>query len=46
MRLLYDSRELLGVTTTRLGVAGVLQMISESTLTISRACAGRLIRIR
>jgi hypothetical protein len=37
---------LTGVTTARPGVAGVLQMVSESTLAVSRARTGQLRRIR
>jgi hypothetical protein len=44
--LVYDPRGLSGVTTARPGVAGVLQMVSESTLTVSRARTGLLRRIR
>jgi hypothetical protein len=46
MGLVYDPRKLLGVTTVRPGVAGVLQMVLEPTLTISRACMGQLRKIR
>jgi hypothetical protein len=46
VRLVYDPRGLLGVTTARPGVAGVLQMVSEPTLTVSRARTGQLRRIR
>jgi hypothetical protein len=35
--LVYDPRELSGVTTAKPGVVGVLQMVSEPTLTVSRA---------
>jgi hypothetical protein len=35
MGLVYDPRGLPGVMTARPGVAGVLQMISEPTLTVS-----------
>jgi hypothetical protein len=34
-----------GVTTARPGVAGVLQMVSELTLAVSRARTGQLRRI-
>jgi hypothetical protein len=44
--LVYDHRGLSGVTTARPGVVGVLQMVSEPTLAISRACTGQLRRIR
>jgi hypothetical protein len=43
--LVYDPSELPGVTTARPGVAGVLQMVSEPTLTVSRARTGQLRRI-
>jgi hypothetical protein len=46
VRLVYDPRGLPGVTTARPGVAGVLQMVSEPTLTVSRAHTGQLRRIR
>jgi hypothetical protein len=46
MGLVYDSRGLLGVTTARRGVVGVLQMISEPTLTVSWVCTSQLRRIR
>jgi hypothetical protein len=44
--LVYDPKGLPGVMTARPGVAGVLQMVSELTLTVSRACTGQLRRIR
>jgi hypothetical protein len=44
--LVYDPKGLSGVTTARLGVAGVLQMVSEPTLAISRAHTSQLRRIR
>jgi hypothetical protein len=44
--LVYDPRGLPGVTTVRPGVAGVLQMVSEPTLAVSRARTGQLRRIR
>jgi hypothetical protein len=44
--LVYDPRGLPGVTTIRPGVAGVLQMVSELTLMVSRARTGQLRRIR
>jgi hypothetical protein len=44
--LVYDPRGLPGVTTARSGVAGVLQMVSEPTLAVSRARTGQLRRIR
>jgi hypothetical protein len=43
--LVYDPRGLAGVTTARLGVAGVLQMVSEPTLAVSWARTGQLRRI-
>jgi hypothetical protein len=43
--LVYDPRGLSGVTTARPGVAGVFQMVSESTLAVSQACTGQLRRI-
>jgi hypothetical protein len=46
VRLVYDPRGLAGVTTARPGVAGVLQMVSEPTLAVSRARMGQLRRIR
>jgi hypothetical protein len=39
-RTIYDPRELPGVSTTGLGVYEVLQVVSELTLTVSRACVG------
>jgi hypothetical protein len=39
--LVYDTRELPGVTTVRPVVAGVLQIVSEPTLTVSRARTGQ-----
>jgi hypothetical protein len=42
MGLVYDSKGLSGVTTARPGVAGVLQMVSEPTLAVSRAHMGQL----
>jgi hypothetical protein len=44
--LVYDPRGLPGVTTVRPGVAEVLQMVSEPTLTVSRARMSQLRRIR
>jgi hypothetical protein len=38
VRLVYNPRMLPGVTTARSGVARVLQMVSEPTLTVSRVC--------
>jgi hypothetical protein len=35
--LVYDPKEVTGVTTVRPGVIGVSQMVSEPTLTVSRA---------
>jgi hypothetical protein len=46
VRLVYNARGLLGVTTARPGVAGVLQMVSEPTLAVSWARTGQLRRIR
>jgi hypothetical protein len=46
VRLVYDPRELPGVTTVRLRVAEVLQMISELTLAISQTCTIQLRMIR
>jgi hypothetical protein len=43
--LVYDPRGLARVTTVRPGVAVVLQMVSELTLTVSRVCTGQLRRI-
>jgi hypothetical protein len=44
--LVYNPRGLSGVTTVRPEVAGVLQMVSEPTLTVSRARTSQLRRIR
>jgi hypothetical protein len=44
--LVYDPRGLPGVMTTRSGVAGVLQMVSEPTLVVSQARTGQLRRIQ
>jgi hypothetical protein len=41
---IYDSRELLGVSITGPGVARVLQVVSEPTLTVSRTCVGQGLR--
>jgi hypothetical protein len=38
--LVYDPRVLPGVTIARPGVAGVLQIVSESTLVVSQARMG------
>jgi hypothetical protein len=46
MRLIYDPRDVIGVMTVRPRVAEVLQIISESTLVVLRACTGQLRRIR
>jgi hypothetical protein len=46
VRLVYDPRGLPGVTTARPRVVGVLQIVSEPTLTVSRARMGQLRRIR
>jgi hypothetical protein len=37
---IYDPRELPGVSTAGPGVDGVLQVVSELTLMVSRACMG------
>jgi hypothetical protein len=37
---IYDPRELPGVSIAGSGVDGVLQVVSELTLTVSRACVG------
>jgi hypothetical protein len=37
---IYDPRELPGGSTASPGVDGVLQVVSEPTLAISRACVG------
>jgi hypothetical protein len=42
--IIYDSRELSGVSTTGPGVVGVLQVVSELTLTVSRTCVGQGLR--
>jgi hypothetical protein len=44
--LVYDSRELTGVTSVKPGVARVLQMVSELTLVVSWARTGQLKRIQ
>jgi hypothetical protein len=44
--LVYDPRGLSGVTTIRPEVVGVLQMVSEPTLAVSRARTGQLRRIQ
>jgi hypothetical protein len=46
MGLVYDPNGLPGVMTTRPEVAGVLQMVSEPTLTVSRARTGQLRRVQ
>jgi hypothetical protein len=46
MGLVYDPTEVSGVTTVRPGVAGVLEMVSELTLAVSRARTGQLRRIQ
>jgi hypothetical protein len=38
MGTIYDLRELPGVSTTDPGLDGVLQVVSEPILTVSRAC--------
>jgi hypothetical protein len=40
MGIVYGRKGLLGVSLTDLGVDNVLQMVSELTLMISRACVG------
>jgi hypothetical protein len=42
MRLVYDPMGPPVVTTARPGVTGVLQMVSEPTLTVSRVRTGQL----
>jgi hypothetical protein len=42
----YDPRGLSGVTTARPRVVGVLQIVSEPTLAVSRARMGQLRRIQ
>jgi hypothetical protein len=37
---IYDPSELLGVSTTSLGIGQVLQVVSEPTLVVSRVCVG------
>jgi hypothetical protein len=44
--LVYDPRELTGVTTARPEVAGILQIVLELTLAVSWVCTGQLRRIR
>jgi hypothetical protein len=46
VKLVYDPMTLSGVTTAIPGVVGVLQMVSELTHAISRACTGQLRRIQ
>jgi hypothetical protein len=46
VRLVYDPKGLPGVMTARPGVAGMLQMVSEPTLTVSWTRMGQLRRIR
>jgi hypothetical protein len=46
MGLVYDPKRLPGVMTARPEVAGVLQMVSEPTLTVSQARTGQLRRVR
>jgi hypothetical protein len=45
MGLVYDPMGLPGVTTAMPGVDGVLQMVSEPTLAVSRVRTGQLRRI-
>jgi hypothetical protein len=40
MRTIYDPRELLGVSIAGLGVDGLLQVVSEPTVAVSRARVG------
>jgi hypothetical protein len=40
VEMVYDLRELTGVGTAGLGVDEVLQMVSESISSFSRACVG------
>jgi hypothetical protein len=44
--LVYDPRELAGVSTARPEVPGILQIVSEPTLAVSRVCTSLLRRIR
>jgi hypothetical protein len=44
--VVYDSNGLLGVMIIRPRVTSVLQIVSESTITVSRICMGHLIRIQ
>jgi hypothetical protein len=44
--LVYDPKELPGVMTARFEVTGVLQMVLEPTLVVSRVRTSPLIRIR
>jgi hypothetical protein len=44
--LVYNPRGLPGVTITRPGMVGVLQMVSEPTLAVLRVCMGQLRRKR
>jgi lipopolysaccharide/colanic/teichoic acid biosynthesis glycosyltransferase len=46
MGLVYDLRELPEVTTVKPGVTGMLQIVSKSTLAVSRVRTGQLRRIR
>jgi hypothetical protein len=38
--MIYDPRELPGVSTVGPGLDGVLQVVSEPTFMVSRACVG------
>jgi hypothetical protein len=38
--IIYDTRELPGVSNVGPGVDGVLQVVSEPTLAVSRVCVG------
>jgi hypothetical protein len=46
MGLVYDYMKLTQVTTVGLRVTGVLQMVSEPTIAISRTRTGQLRKIR
>jgi hypothetical protein len=46
VRLVYDPKGLPGVMTARPGVTGMLQMVSEPTLTVLWTRMGQLRRIR
>jgi hypothetical protein len=40
MGIIYDPRELPGVSTIGPGLDGILQVVSEPTLAVSRGCVG------